>query len=39
MDTLSQIKSAAGSDAEYSKITEWAATNIPQNEVNYLSIT
>ena len=30
---VTQIKSAAGGDAEYSKITEWAATNIPQNEL------
>ena len=31
---VSQIKSAAGNDAEYSKITEWAAQNLPEAEVN-----
>ena len=31
---VSQIKSAAGNEAEYGKITEWAAQNLPEAEVN-----
>jgi len=31
---VSQIKSAAGSDADYEKITSWAAQNLPEAEVS-----
>lgn len=31
---VSQIKSAAGGDADYSKLTEWAAKSLQDNELN-----
>lgn len=31
---VTQIKSAAGGDAEYTKLTQWAATSLQDNELN-----